>query len=1105
MSLHSVTISTKRPAFPDMDYALLREKALEHIQRLSGKVWTDHNTHDPGITTIELLAYAITDLGYRTEYAIADILAPSDNAPPQDTPSFYTAAQALSCNPTTINDFRKMVMDVTGVKNAWLEPVREPIGDIHVKGIYDVMIELEEDDRWGDLNKRILKLPMKYGDFEMQVEIAIINELNWNDFDHIEHIKINDRKKDLFRYGDYRYAHQANLSLGAKRTDGSHFETQLQVRIGLLGDNSPNHFIIPKLGIGEYIIADEKETRHRLDDNWFMFVYSEDEPIPFEDDEINLIYDTYRDAMIDLITGKNFLNTLNLEYLPKQVHIASIINDIKERLFLSRNLCEDFNEIKIVDIQELALDAKFELAPEADPENVLAEVYYCIGEFLSPSIRRYTIDELQEKGKTIAEIFEGPLLYNGFVDDDELKKIQKRSVIYTSQLLSLIMDVPGIRAVRSLTLSHYIHGLLNLENQADYVRLVNPSLYLPRISADKSKIKIYKYDLEDIFNDKVVLDELENLKRQRRLSKIYNCVNDLPIPKGTFKNIATYYSIQNDFPPIYGIGEDGLSDTSSPERKAKAKQFKAYLIFAEQLLANYLSQLAHLNDLFSFSANHEPQTYYYQSLNTVPDLKNMGIIEGWDKESENYDDSLAADNESPALFLDRKNRFLDHLMGRFAERFDEYAALMHIINSEKMADINHLVDSIEPDDFAQLMKQYIIGIERSLKDMIQRAIKVEIKESIVSMMRKYGADPKTAAAIKEAIQEGLKPTLEKQVESSFKQAIKNGFEEGKQDVVLEISQDLVKRAGNDDAKLDQVATDVDVLREAIEKLYEYRAESIIDELLKEVFQKSIHDATFESVEKIASEVANEIISGIQLGKAPRETPKDIENIVKNIIVRNVGAKVKKASTDAIKSLVRSAREKAIKQASFKTHSDLVYAKINFLQQHPEVSSKRGQSFSYLDKHKVLLQTEFVSGFHKRICSLMGLSGYYPNPRFVRAPINARQIADADGTQKIPEGFYVVEHLLLRPKPNKRSDAQEIAQEMKNLLGIGEKEYDVYSFQMSIVVPLQVGRFTNQHFRTLFERIVQSEAPSHLLIYIHWLEASTMERFEKLYTHWLMSH
>ena len=41
----------------------------------------------------------------------------------------------------------------------------------------------------------------------------------------------------------------------------------------------------------------------------------------------------------------------------------------------------------------------------------------------------------------------------------------------------------------------------------------------------------------------------------------------------------------------------------SAQRKAQAKQLRAYLVFYEQLLINYVNQLAHVKDLFSLSQN----------------------------------------------------------------------------------------------------------------------------------------------------------------------------------------------------------------------------------------------------------------------------------------------------------------------------------------------------------------------------------------------------------------------------------------------------------------------------------------------------------------------
>ena len=64
----------KEPQFEDsQNYALLRETGLKHIENLAHQIWTDYNVHDPGVTVLELLCYAITDLGYRTGFDIKDI------------------------------------------------------------------------------------------------------------------------------------------------------------------------------------------------------------------------------------------------------------------------------------------------------------------------------------------------------------------------------------------------------------------------------------------------------------------------------------------------------------------------------------------------------------------------------------------------------------------------------------------------------------------------------------------------------------------------------------------------------------------------------------------------------------------------------------------------------------------------------------------------------------------------------------------------------------------------------------------------------------------------------------------------------------------------
>src|SRR5215211_3767909 len=119
--LKSVTIE-KKPLLPESsDYELLRSKGIDYIRELGSSIWTDYNIHDPGITMLEALCYALTDLGYRTSLDIKDLLtdAPHINTD-YDRQAFFTARNILTINPWTVPDFRKLLIDIDGVKNAWL-------------------------------------------------------------------------------------------------------------------------------------------------------------------------------------------------------------------------------------------------------------------------------------------------------------------------------------------------------------------------------------------------------------------------------------------------------------------------------------------------------------------------------------------------------------------------------------------------------------------------------------------------------------------------------------------------------------------------------------------------------------------------------------------------------------------------------------------------------------------------------------------------------------------------------------------------------------------------------------------------------------------------
>lgn len=114
-----ITIPKKSATDDDLDFFYLRKKGIEYIESFGSKFWTDFNEHDPGITMLEMLCYAISDLGMRLNLPIENILESNDinkGIPKQ----FFKASEVLSSSPVTQNDYRKLFIDIEGVRNCWL-------------------------------------------------------------------------------------------------------------------------------------------------------------------------------------------------------------------------------------------------------------------------------------------------------------------------------------------------------------------------------------------------------------------------------------------------------------------------------------------------------------------------------------------------------------------------------------------------------------------------------------------------------------------------------------------------------------------------------------------------------------------------------------------------------------------------------------------------------------------------------------------------------------------------------------------------------------------------------------------------------------------------
>ncbi|MBP0904184.1 hypothetical protein ACFSKN_08115 [Mariniflexile gromovii] len=554
-----------------LDFKELRKEGLEHIGNLSGKIWTDHNVHDPGITILEVLVYALMDLGYKTNLPIEDLIAHEDEQHGND--NFLTPLEVLTINPVTITDYRKLLLELPGVRNAWLEPVND--------------------------------------------ESLYVNPFN-------NTLSCNEVGNATFR-----------------KCNNFNNDNEVPPRPGFL-----------KI-------------------------------------QLNGLYNVYIEKESDVKNN------------------AVLIDEVKKLLSAYRNLCEDVFEINVLKPVDIGVCAEVELNSGFSPEVVYKEIIKAIRNFIQPQINYYTLNGLLDKGKSIDEIFAGRPYRKesyGFVDTDELEQLERRGEIHLSDLYHVVLSVEGVRKIKKI----HIKGLKG--THVDAIDWVQGNMIcdgeVPVFSLENTCIDLYS-------SEGLLLIDKTKINKTLSFPKKFELPSDsldAKVPTGTYReDLDHYYSIQNDFPVVYGIGDDGLPENATLLRKTQALQLKGYLMFYDQILANYTSQLANMGSLFSIKPEQEKtlqekQTYFTQITETAPGIdKLLKFYEQNSNLTEGLEFAVTVSNDlqwKEALELLKNNSRTELTIGNYCNGKSGLVNLFTFSSSNIRAIyINQLVDSFFNDNY----------------------------------------------------------------------------------------------------------------------------------------------------------------------------------------------------------------------------------------------------------------------------------------------------------------------------------------------------------------------------------------------------------------------
>ena len=348
-------ITKSNAEYTSMNYEELRKLGLSKVQKLSPDTWTDHNIHDPGITILELLSYAISDIGHRTNYSVRDILSEKYDSLAPIAQANYGIEKILPCNPVTINDWRKLLMDLPQVRNAWVKTTSPetpeifnhfpegfdnnkgtitfteaaPIGfesvKVNIKGLYEVYLDLHEHSVFGDL--QLTEIPWQIQLQGHEVETTF----DFPAWDAIDKIWFEEWTVEAVVMSAFVY-----------EMDSGNFSCTINI------DTSQGPLAAMDIS-GNTAVG-----------------------LP----DAVLVEDAINTALIDIS-----IDGIVSFYQQKVTATNGLLNDVKKYLLDHRNVCEDFLTVNLVCAEEIILKGDIIVKQGADADKISGIVYFLILQF----------------------------------------------------------------------------------------------------------------------------------------------------------------------------------------------------------------------------------------------------------------------------------------------------------------------------------------------------------------------------------------------------------------------------------------------------------------------------------------------------------------------------------------------------------------------------------------------------------------------------------------------------------------------------------------------------------------------------------------------------
>jgi hypothetical protein len=873
-------------------------------------------------------------------------------------------------------------------------------------------------------------------------------------------------------------------------------------------------------------------------------------------DRVQYVKNAWVEPVRDNLQGIKGLYRILLQ-IDESARSESTIERIKKEVFSlftqHRNLCEDIESIQVLDVEKIEIFADIDIRPETIAEEILADILFQLEEHLNPSVQFNTLEELLERGYTVDDAFDGPQPVHGLILKQDLRGMTQE--VYVSKLIEIIQ---GIEGVRRITYFRVDKNGIPVDSDVIPIRQnTYPVLNMDTIDerfADSADYPLQffrgalNYELDLNTANQLLYSLYARYKKGYQMKMLYH-EKDYPSTI-TLKEVERYDSLQNDLPVTYGVNELGLPDyaQATRERVAMIKQLRGYLLFFEQTFSNYLAQLANVRKLFSIDKEVD-RTYYSNTPDTIPGIYDLifnptvnhvvssqecSLEEGQKRALELFNDKVAKITRSFDPYIDRRNRFLDHLLARFGERFstdfllkvshyvgvghdDDESNPEHELINAKIDFLRNYVDISRNRgkgfDYlsGSLDGWNVSGLEKRASLLLN--VHQSGNRSLLGALNGYDTEEEQFAPLSEVVEFIGKETAEGFIHLDDLYEIQNTFGIDEEELDDELRNEFNRLRDSLEEESDLEDTDDDNLQGEDESIVPdskatHEAEESLDYTKRFIFRAN-------SRNELLRNLMSQGIMGHNYLVLPTKDRNTFSIYYKG--KRRLGIfKVREVTT-------RLAAKVEIEKLIKYLHKINKYSEGMHVVEHillrPQAQDQHGFILSDDQDNPILMSYEFGEIDQQRIYSDEIIQvGTTQHNYSIRKDENGRYVVVLANNYEVligkyPEPLATEEEaqsklldILDYIKSFKRSempiyDRLKFTTKHRNESEVHSEE-DFYSLTLSIILPTWPSRFQNSDFKDLLRNVIILNAPVYVHIDFQWLNSEEMVKFEEVYYDWL---